>query len=352
MSLAAALLLFAMSAAIPGDSEDTLRRAAGRAHLEFGAAVAPAHLEISPLKDILLTEFTCIEAENAMKFGPIHPRRGSGDDAYDFSGADKLAAFAKEHRLKLRGHTLVWHNQNAPWVVSGGLSPEELASALDQHIDKVVGRYRGRISAWDVVNEAFQDDGTMRHSVWYDRPGIGLAGQGTAYLERAFRRARRADPKAKLYYNDYGAETQGAKANAIYAMAKDFRARKVPLDGIGFQAHLIMEMNTPEALESVEKNFDRFAKLGLEISITELDIRVPDGSPATLAAQADFYRKFVSICRRQPRCKLIQTWGISDRESWIPRAFRGMGWALLWDENYQKKPAYDAVLEALSRGGR
>jgi len=201
------------------------------------------------------------------------------------------------------------------------------------------------------VNEAFNDDGTMRPSPWYDRPGVGLAGKGTAYIEHALRLARKADRKCKLYYNDYGAETLGKKADAIYAMAKDFKERGVPLDGIGFQAHLIMQMNNAGALDSIEKNFDRFAKLGLDIEITELDIRTPNGSADMLKEQAEFYGKFVALCRRNPRVKLIQTWGISDKHSWIPRAFRGFGWALLWDENYQKKPAYHAVLAAL-RGPR
>jgi endo-1,4-beta-xylanase len=345
MSWAALLAVLALPGAI--ESADTLKQAAALAGMDFGTCLEPRHLEDAGLRDILLAEYSVIEAENAMKFGPIHPRPGMEEASYDFSGADALAAFAGRHKLKFRGHTLVWHNQNAAWVTDGTRSEAELLQVLDDHIARVVGRYRGRIYAWDVVNEAFLDDGSLRPSVWYDKPGIGLAGKGFAYLEHAFRQARKADPKAKLYYNDYGAETLGPKADAIYAMAKDFRERGVPLDGIGFQAHLILPMNKPEVLDSIEKNFARFAKLGLEIEITELDIRLPDGSPASLAEQADFYRKFVALCRRQPQVKLIQTWGISDRHSWIPRAFRGMGWALLWDEQYRKKPAYNAVMEAL-----
>lgn len=328
-------------------TDESLRDAARKGGIEFGTALEPGHLEIPALKEIVLTEFSLIEAENSMKFGPIHPRKGDGDDAFDFAGADALVEFAQKHKLKMRGHTLVWHNQNPAWVTSE-TRPEELKKAMEAHIAKVVGRYKGKVYAWDVVNEAFADDGTIRKTVWYDRPGIGMADQGTAYIEHALRLARRADPKAKLFYNDYGAETLGAKADAIYAMAKDFKSRGVPLDGIGFQAHLIMQMNNEGALSSIEKNFERFAKLGLEIEITELDIRTSDGKPETLAAQADFYGKFVALCKRQPKVKLIQTWGISDKHSWIPRAFRGMGWALLWDENYQKKPAYEAVVRALS----
>lgn len=346
--LNALLILSTMAVLAPSEPLFTsLRAAAQRSKIDFGTCIEPNQLEIAGLREILLGEFSVIEAENSMKFGPIHPRPGTGPESYDFAGADKLAEFAWQHRLKLRGHTLVWHNQNAPWVTDGTRTIEELRAAMEDHIAKVVGRYRGQIYAWDVVNEAFNDDGTMRPSVWHDRPGIGFAGQGTAYLEHAFRAARKADPKAKLYYNDYGAETLGKKADAIYAMAKDFKSRGVPMDGIGFQAHLIMQMNNQGALDSIEKNFDRFAKLGLDIEITELDIRTPNGSPEMMKEQAEFYGKFVALCRKNPRVKLIQTWGISDKHSWIPRAFRGFGWALLWDENYQKKPAYHAVLAAL-----
>jgi endo-1,4-beta-xylanase len=331
------------------DQALSLRQAARLSGLDIGTAVEPAHLEIDVLREIILSEFSVIEAENAMKFGPIHPRPGSDESAFDFAGADRLVEFAQKNGLKVRGHTLVWHNQNPPWITSGELKPEELARALEGHIDRVVGRYAGKVYAWDVVNEAFADDGSMRHTVWYDRPGIGLS--GTAYIERALRRAREADPKARLFYNDYGAETLGPKADAIFAMAKDFRERGVPLDGIGFQAHLIMPMDNPGALESIEKNFERFAKLGLDIEITELDIRLSSGSPDALAAQAGFYERLVALCRRQHRCKLIQTWGVSDKHSWIPRAFRGMGWALLWDDKCRKKPAYEAVLRALTGKG-
>jgi len=343
-------LVLALTMNVPSSlgPPESLREGSRRFGIEFGTCVELAHLQNEPLRKILLKEFSVIEAENVMKFGPIHPRPGSGDDAFDFRGSDELADFAKRNRMRFRGHVLIWHNQNPPWLGSGSPTPEAMRETMNNHIDKVVGRYRGRVYAWDVVNEAFQDDGTIRSSVWYDRPGIGYAGQGTAYIEHALRQAHQADPKAKLYYNDYGAETLGKKADAIYAMAKDFKARKVPLHGIGFQAHLIMAMHNEGALNSIKRNFERFAKLGLDIEITELDIRLPNGSAENLAEQAAFYGKFVELCRRQPRVKLIQTWGISDKHSWIPRAFRGMGWALPWDDQYQKKPAYRSILDALT----
>lgn len=344
------LALLLGTASTPAPTADTLRSAAARTGRDVGAAVGPHLLDEPSYRTVLAREFSVLEAENVMKFGPIHPRPGSDPSAFDFEGSDRLIEFAKANRMKARGHALIWHNQNPTWVEKGNLGIVELNEAFEGHIAAVVGRYKGRIYAWDVVNEAFADDGTLRHTVWYDRPGIGLADQGTAYIERAFRLARKADPRCKLFYNDYGIETLGPKADAVYEMLKDFRARKVPVDGIGFQCHFPVEMNKPDVLDSIERNFARFAKLGLEIHITELDIRVKDGSVASLQAQADFYGKLTELCMRQPKCKLFQTWGFTDRYSWVPRFFRGTGWALLFDENYQKKPSYDAVLKAL--GGK
>jgi len=347
MLLSAVLILATVDPWSMSGEAETLKHAANSHRLDIGTAVDPAFLAEGQYASILSSEFSVIEPENAMKFGPIHPRPGSEPSSFDFSNADKLVDFAKSHGLKVRGHTLVWHNQNASWVASGKPTSADLLATLDGHIGGVVGHFSRQVFAWDVVNEAFNDDGTLRHTIWYDKPGIGYAGQGWSYIEHALRVAHKADPRAKLFYNDYGAETLGAKADGIYAMAKDFKARKVPLDGIGFQCHFIMQMNNPGALGSIETNFKRFAALGLDIHITELDIRIPDATEASLTGQADFYRKFVEICRRLTNCKLIQTWGFTDKHSWIPGVFRGMGWALLWDANYQPKPSYRSVLQAL-----
>jgi endo-1,4-beta-xylanase len=208
--------------------------------------------------------------------------------------------------------------------------------------------YASKVYAWDVVNEAFNDDGTMRSTIWYDQPGIG-AGDGTKYLEQAFRWAREADPAAKLFYNDYDAEVINKKSDAVYEMAKDFKKRGVPLDGIGFQAHVSLEFDDPAKLDSFAKNMERFAKLGLEIHFTEIDLRLTDSMPASLAAQAKLYGEITTLCVQQSACKLLQTWGFTDKHSWIPGFYKGQGWALLWDDKYQKKPAYEAVREALRK---
>src|SRR5262249_10358376 len=147
-----------------------------------------------------------------------------------------------------------------------------------------------------VVNEAFNDDGTMRETIWYNLPGIGYAGQGTKYIEQGLRWARAADPHAKLFYNDYDTERSNPKSDAIYAMAADFKKGGVPLDGIGFQVHVDLAFDSPATLASFRKNLQRFAALGLELQFTEIDVRLKDSTPASLSAQAHLYSEITKAC--------------------------------------------------------
>lgn len=325
----------------------TLRQAGDPRHITIGTAAASGFLLEPEYSAILGSEFSQLQAENEMKFGLIHPRPDSDPNPYNFSGGDKLVAFAESHNMAVRGHTLVWHNQVSDWVKRGNYSAQQLSAILNGHIQRVMQHYASKVYAWDVVNEAFNDDGSVRHTLWYDQPGIG-AGDGTNYIEQALRWAHEADPKAKLFYNDYDAEEINKKSDAIFLMAEDFKKRGVPLDGIGFQAHVTLKFDDPAKLDSFARNLERFAKLGLEVQITELDVRLNDSSPDSLNAQAKLYGEITALCVRQPACNLIQTWGFTDRHSWIPRFFRGQGWALLWDADYGKKPAYEAVRAALT----
>jgi endo-1,4-beta-xylanase len=324
----------------------TLRQAGDARHVLVGTAVMSRFLDEPQYPEILASEFSQLQAENEMKFGAIHPRPNTDPNPYDFAGGDKLVAFAESHHMKVRGHTLVWHNNVPGWLKNGSFAPPELAKIMEGHIETVVQHYQGKVYAWDVVNEAFNDDGTMRSTLWYDKPGIG-AGAGTKYLEQVFRWAREADPKAKLFYNDYDAEVENRKSDAIYAMAKDFKARGIPLDGIGFQTHVSLKFDDPSKIESYKKNLERFAKLGLELHMTEIDVRLANSDAATLNEQAKVYGEIARLCVQQPACKVLQFWGFTDKYSWIPGFYKGQGWALLWDENCQKKPAYDAVRGAL-----
>jgi endo-1,4-beta-xylanase len=335
----------------PGGSSappPTLRSSAAPHNIKVGAAADSPFLSESQYSTILGSEFSQLEPENEMKFGLIHPRPNTDPNPYDFSGADALVGFAQAHNMAVRGHTFVWHNQVPTWLTDGignqTIDSTQLTTILQGHIQTVATHYAGKVYAWDVVNEAFNDDGTMRDTLWYDQPGIGFAGQGTKYIEQALNWAHTADPNAKLFYNDYNDETMNAKSDAIFAMATDFKNRGVPLNGIGFQMHVDLTFDNPATLTSFTNNLQRFAALGMELHITELDIRLTSSDAASFTAQAHLYGEIASICVQQPACKVLQTWGFTDAHSWLQTPTSG--WALPWDTNYQKKPAYTAILKA------
>jgi endo-1,4-beta-xylanase len=310
----------------------TLGSAAGARGRTFGAAVAASHLGEAQYVTTLDTEFTGVTPENEMKWDTTEPSRG----AFNFSAADQIVSHAMGRGMRIRGHTLVWHSQLAPWV-NNVTSGSDLQAAMVNHINGVMGHFRGKIVYWDVVNEAFNDDGTRRSSVFQQRIGNG-------YIEAAFRAARAADPGAKLCYNDFNAEGMNAKSNAIFAMVQDFKNRGVPIDCVGFQSHFIVNQ-IPSTLQA---NLQRFASLGVDVNITELDIRMPTpASSGNLQAQATNFASVVGACLAVSRCTSITTWGITDKFSWVPGTFPGQGAALLFDQNYAKKPSYTATLHAL-----
>lgn len=318
---------------LPGQS---LRDLADQRGIRFGTAVAPNHFSEAEYSTILAREFNQAEPENVMKFGLVHP----GPKDYNFDPGDKIVQFAQSRKMMVRGHTLVWHNQVANWVKQGNLTPEQLSAILEEHIKTVVGHFAGKVYAWDVVNEAFESGGSLRKTLWSGDP---------QYVERAFRWAHEADPKALLFYNDYAAEVMNPKSDAIYKMAQDFKARGVPLDGIGMQMHIALKTGP---ISSMQANMQRLTDLGLQVQITELDVKVPvdssrQATPESLETQARVYHDIVALCVGNPHCTAIQTWGFTDRYSWIPAVNKGYGAALPFDENYQPKPAYKAIEAAL-----
>jgi len=334
----------------PPPNTVTLAQNAAKHGLKVGAAADSQFLvSDSTYASVLGSEYNELTAENEMKFASVAPT----SPTENYAGADALVSFAQAHQMAVRGHTLVWYQQVPPWV-SPTDTPAQLNTILQNHITNEMTHFAGKFYAWDVVNEAFNDDGsvstpaTLRSTIWYDSPGIGV-GTGTAYIEQAMNWAHAADPNAKLFYNDYNIETQNPKSDAVYLMAQDFKNRSVPLDGIGFQFHEDLSFDNPNILASVASNFQRFAALGLEIHITELDIRLSDSTAASLAAQAKLYGELAALCLQQPKCTTFQTWGFTDKYSWIPGFFPGpppMGWALPFDATYQKKPAYTSILNA------
>jgi endo-1,4-beta-xylanase len=320
------------SAFIPNASTaTTLGSAAAAKGRTFGAAVGSSQLSELQYMNTLDTQFTGVTPENEMKWDATEPSRGS----FSFGLADTIVSHAQSHNVRIRGHTLVWHNQLPNWV-SSVTSGTELLQVMRNHIAGVVGHFRGQIAYWDVANEAFNSDGTRRTSIFQQWIGNG-------YIEQAFIAARAADPNARLCYNDYSAEGVNAKSTAIFNMVKDFKSRNVPIDCVGFQSHLIVG----QVPSDFQTNLQRFANLGVDVNITELDVRMPiPASSSDLQQQTSDYQKVVLACLAVSRCTSITTWGITDKYSWIPSAFPGQGAALLFDTNYNKKSAYDAVLHA------
>jgi endo-1,4-beta-xylanase len=372
LTLAFALAAAAFCPGISAPKEPSLREAAQHSGLLIGTAVRPDQLSEAAYATTLAREFNMVEPEDALKWEVVHPQPNS----FDFSQADQILEFATRHGMKVRGHTLVWHQQNPKWLTDGNFPSTELARILEEHIKTVVGHYRGRIFAWDVVNEAFDElkSGALRSTLWRDQPGItrsedqaairepqtlnnparsqreARSSQPYSYIERCFRWAHEADPQALLFYNDAEAETINPKSDAIYAMIRDFREHGVPIDGIGFQMHVA---NLHADVASISANIKRFTALGVQVHITEMDIAVPvdsngDARPRDLQLQADIYRQIAAACLSHPGCTAIQTWGFTDRYSWIDsHSKHTKGAALLFDRKYQTKPAFEALRRTL-----
>lgn len=325
------MLMFAVTAS-PVHAQETLRAAADAQGLRIGAAVATGPLAgEAPYRDTLAAEFNSVTAENAMKWESLQPNEGQ----FTWGQADAIVDFAQQNGQAVYGHTLVWHSQTPGWVQS--LSPADMAGAMETHISTVVGRYADDIEAWDVVNEVIDDSGNLRNSFW-------LQQLGPDYIADAFELARAADPDAELYINDYNIDGINAKSDAYYDLVQDLLADGVPIDGIGLQAHLILG----QVPSSMQANIQRFVDLGLEVRITELDIRIQLPADSNeLEQQAADYAAVVDACLAVDGCVGITTWGFTDAHSWVPGFFDGQGAALPFDESYANKPAYFAMLEAL-----
>ena len=325
-----------------------LRQAADQAHVLVGTAVRPYLLSDAAYTATLAREFSMVEPEDALKWWTVRHAAG----AFDFREGDQIVQFAQAHRMKVRGHCLVWDHNNPDWLVKGHFTPPQLSQLLQEHIATVVKHYSGQVFAWDVVNEALDENGHAKNSPWYNQPGIGLSDKGTAYIEQAFRWAHEADPHALLFYNEAEGEGMNRKSDAIYAMVKDFKHRGVPIDGVGVQMHTErLDLDT----RAIAANISRLTALGLQVHVTELDVSLPIDSsgqaqPGDLLRQAEVYRGIVRACLQSPDCTAIQTWGFTDKYSWIGSHSHGTrGAALPFDRTYKPKPAYDAMVEEISR---
>ncbi|KAG5634828.1 hypothetical protein H0H81_000566 [Sphagnurus paluster] len=295
-------------------------KAAGKKY--FGSATdnpelsdAPYVAQLSNTKD-----FNQITPGNTMKWDATEPSRNT----FTFTRADEVVALAQKNGQILRGHTAVWHNQLPGWVTSGNFNKADLTSIIQNHTKNLVAHFK----------EPFNEDGTFRSSVFYDT-------LGSSYISIALQAARAADPAAKLYINDYNIDGTGAKSTGMLNLVKSLKAAGTPIDGVGLQAHLIVG----QIPSTIKANIQQFTALGVEVAITELDIRMT--LPVTaekLAQQKQDYQTVIAACKAVSGCVGVTIWDYTDKYSWIPAVFQGQGSALVWDDKFVKKPAYDGIV--------
>lgn len=284
--------------------------------------------------ELLGSEFDAITPENAMKWANLEP----SPDVYTWAGADQLVGFAEQHDQSVYGHTLLGRTDVPRWV-DPQWSADQLRAVLRDHVTAVVSRYRGRVWAWDVINEALDEDGSLRDTLWLRKLGPG-------YIAEVFRWAHAADPGARLFINDYGVEGRTRKADALLELVRELRRAGVPVDGVGFQSHLRWD----EQPRDMVGNLRRFAQLGVSVAITELDVRI--ALPETAAKrerQAALYRQVLQACLAVPACVSFTVWGFTDARSWIPGYHAGYGAACIFDAALVPKPAHAALMDQLRR---
>ncbi|MGJ3245682.1 MAG: endo-1,4-beta-xylanase [Elainellaceae cyanobacterium] len=323
---------------IANTHSSSLRELAEQRGIFIGAAVL-----IDPFRNdeeyrtLLAREFNALTPENAMKFARLHPER----DRYNFTDAADLVTFAEEHQMHVHGHPLVWHRNLPDWLTDNDWSRDELMEILRRHIYTVVGRFRGQVDAWDVVNEAVEGRNQLRESIWLD-------GIGPEYIQLAFRWAHEADPDAQLFYNDYKGEDLGEKSDAIYQLVRNLVQQGVPIHGVGFQMHTSIK-DAPDP-QDVADNIRRLNDLGLTVRITEMDVQiygVDRPEEELFLAQKQVYHDMMQTCLAAEACNGLTTWGVSDQYSWIPYFFERSDAPLVFNEEYQPKPAYEGLVEAL-----
>ena len=324
-------------------------------YFSIGASVSPQALKREEAT-LILKEFNSITAENAMKMGPIHPF----EKVYNWAGGDSIVAFAKRNGMKMRGHTLCWHNQSPRWFFTDSttgqqVTKEVLLQRLKDHITAVVSRYKGDIYAWDVVNEAISD---KKDEYYKPTPFYQIAGE--EFIAKAFQWAHEADPNALLFYNDYN-EIDPVKREKIIRMIKDLKAKGVPVHGIGLQGH--WALNEPSK-DQLDKTLKDFSELGMPLHITELDISVYPKEHNARERKAEDYDTVFTAEKEQKQIEVYKTcfemfrkykkhitsvtfWNISDKSSWLDNfPVRGRkDYPLLFDTQLKPKKAYWEVIK-------
>src|SRR5689334_12119313 len=285
----------------------TLGAAAAQSGRYFGTAIAAGRLGDSSYTTIAAREFNMVTPENEMKIDATEPNQNQ----FSFGAADQIYNWATSHGMRVRGHTLAWHSQQPGWMQQ--LSGTALRNAMINHINGVMAHYKGKLAYWDVVNEAFNEDGSRRQS--------NLQATGNDWIEVAFRTARAADPSVKLCYNDYNIENWSyGKTQGVYRMIQDFKSRGVPVDCVGFQTHFTGGSSLPGNFQTT---LSSFAALGVDVALTEADVT---------NASTTQYAGLTQACMNVPRCVGITVWGVRDSDSW-----RSSESPLLFDRNSNPK---------------
>jgi endo-1,4-beta-xylanase len=298
--------------------------------IALGAAVSTQLLDDPDYVTAFTERFDTLTPENELKMDTLHPAA----DRWNWAPGDRLMALAGDAGKFVRGHTLVFYSQIPGWVTSRSWTRDQLRAYLRGYIDTVVGRYAGCVSDWDVVNEALNDDGSRRQSLWQQDIGDD-------YIADAFRWAHEADPAAQLFLNDYYTEYPGPKADAQYALVQQLLAGDVPIDGVGLELHADTAGHAPTESQ-IAVQMQRYADLGLDVEITEMDVseQYASGDTATKdQAAADIYGRAATACATQPRCTRFGVWGVTDASSWLGAQYR----PLLLDSDYAPKPAWSVV---------
>ncbi len=363
----AAMVAASMGAAA---QKSTSLKEAYRGSFLIGAAINTAQItgQDSRGDAIIEAQFSTISPENALKWDRIHPK----PDTYDFTLADQYVAFGEKHHMFIVGHCLVWHNQVPAWVFRNEkgelVDRETLLKRLHDHIATVVGRYKGRIQSWDVVNEALNEDGTLRESLW-------LKIIGEDFIAKAFQYAHEADPQAQLTYNDYSLENEPKRKGALALIAR-LKAQGVPVTSVGIQGH---DNLTWPTIEGEDATISAFGKLGVKVAITELDIDVlPPATPQQTAevslkiqqdpklnpyvnglpqsAQQELAQRYADLfgvyLKHRDVVTRVTFWCVTDGDSWLNNwPVRGRtSYPLLFDRGGQPKPAFRAVIQAAAAG--
>jgi endo-1,4-beta-xylanase len=365
IKISASLLLAAAAFKAEAAEETTLKKVFGPDFL-IGAAINENQFSGMDVAgaNLVVRQFNCITPENVMKWEVIHPAK----DSFNFSPADRYVDFGEKNHLKIIGHTLVWHNQTPAWVFQDAdgkpLSREALLERMREHIHTVVGRYKGRIKGWDVVNEALNEDGSLRQSQW-----MKIIGED--YIEKAFQFAHEADPSAELHYNDYSLENEPKRKGAIALITK-LKAKGVPVTAIGSQDHIKLDWPSPELLDATLTDF---SKLGVKVMITELDVDLLPSKKKNQTADVTFHEQaqaelnpyagslsaemqktlakrygevFAVYLKHRDIISRVTFWGVSDGDSWLndwPIKGRS-SYPLLFGRDHKPKPAFSYVVAA------